>query len=131
MTRFIYYLSIFLIIFTVTSVGFASTNDDDDDDNIETVVNEDSDYYNHSNDGTGRRIAPRPIHITISSNNGVTIPNVDKSEVISYEIYDLNGNCIGAYIDDIDFANHLFSITNMVQIRIILEKSTLIGWIQI
>ena len=129
MTRFIYYLSIFLIMFTVPSVCFASTNDDEDD-SIETTVTDEI-LTKEDPDHNGRRTAPRPIHITISSNNGVAIPNVDKSEVISYEIYDLNGNCIGAYIDDIDFTNHLFSITNMVQIRIILEKSALTGWIQI
>ena len=131
MTRFIHYLLFFLIMFTVPSVCFASANDDEDDDSIETVVNEDSDYYNHSNDGTGRRSAPRPIHITISSINGVTIPNVDKSEVISYEIYDLNGNCIGAYIDDIDFANHLFSSNSTLQIKIILDGHILVGWVKL
>ena len=128
MTRFIHYLLFFLIMFTVPSVCFASANDDEDDDSIETVVNEDSDYYNHSNDGTGRRSAPRPIHITISSINGVTIPNVDKSEVISYEIYDKDGYCLASYINDKDFARHLFSIKGIVLIRIILMEHALTGW---
>ena len=130
MTRFISYLLFFLIMFTVPSVCFASTNDDDDDDNIEVIVTDEIPITDDPNN-IGRRSAPRPIHITISSINGVTIPNVDKSEVISYEIYDLNGNCIGAYIDDIDFANHLFSSNSTLQIKIILDGHILVGWVKL
>ncbi|MDE6074461.1 MAG: hypothetical protein K2J42_08925 [Muribaculaceae bacterium] len=127
MTQFISHLAIFLILFTTPSFCFAST-DDDEDESIEVIVTDEI-LTKEDPDNNGRRTAPRPIHITISTTDGVSIPNVDKSEVSSYEIYDNDGYCLASYINDKDFARHIFSTDGILQIKLLMKDRLLIGWI--
>ncbi|MDE5809386.1 MAG: hypothetical protein K2H44_06135 [Muribaculaceae bacterium] len=103
-------------------------NDDlEDNESIETTIYDEDYVYKKKDDDEGRRTAPRPIFVTISKTNGVSIIGVQKSDIISYQICDTDNNVIGTYINDKEFAKDLFLFNEFVKIKIVLPDRTLVG----
>lgn len=125
MRRLIYFLSFIIILLFSPFVCVASSNNDDED--LETTVTDEIITTREDPDQIGRRTAPRPIFVTISKTNGVSIIGVQKSDIISYQICDTDNNVIGTYINDKEFAKDLFLFNEFVKIKIVLPDRTLVG----
>lgn len=82
-------------------------------------------------DPEGDRAPARPIFISISAEYGVSIPAVDKDDVLSYSIYDEDGMMLASFTDDIEFASTLLSSNGTLEIRIHLDDYTLCGWLEL
>ena len=78
----------------------------------------------------GRRSKRIPLSGEITS-SGVSIPGVETSNIISFEIYDASGICLGIYSDDMDFVNALFSLSGEYEIVLVTENTTFAGIIEI
>ena len=72
----------------------------------------------------------RPLSGEITS-SGVSIPGVEISDIISFEIYDPSGICLGIYSDEMDFVNALFSLNGEYEIVFVTENTTFAGIIEI
>ena len=59
-----------------------------------------------------RRIPGQKILCTIDRDNGVTIPNVSKGDILSFEAYDDDGCCLIIFSDEISFVEFFFSELN-------------------
>ena len=128
MRRLIYFLSFIFILLCSPITSFALENDDlEDNESIETTIYDEDYVYKKKDDDEGRRTAPRPIFVTISKTNGVSIIGVQKSDIISYQICDTDNNVIGTYINDKEFAKDLFLFNEFVKIKIVLPDRTLVG----
>lgn len=64
---------------------------------------------------------------TIDIVNGIQIPGLDKSQVISYETFN-NGICLGIWINESDFISFLTEFEGTVEIRINLPEYYLAGY---
>jgi len=80
-------------------------------------------------DVTGHRAPARPIFGTISQDTGINIPNIELEEIVSYEIYDENQNCIASFPDETDFITYLFSCSGEIEIRLNLTDYSLVGFL--
>ncbi len=58
-----------------------------------------------------------PLTGTIDSENGIQIPGLDKSQVVSYELYS-EGICLGSWCDETDFISQLSEQDGLLEIRI-------------
>lgn len=87
--------------------------------------------YNTDNDPEGQRKPSTPIIITISTDNGVSVPSIDKDEITSYNIYDIEGVCLCSTSDENIFINTLFSLSGIYEIKLDTNEFSLRGWIQI
>lgn len=74
---------------------------------------------------------PLPLEIIISKTDGVKIPGINEKDIISYEIYDTKGTCVGSFNNGIDFAIALFDMHGVVEIRIVLSRFILVQKIEI
>lgn len=74
---------------------------------------------------------PLPLEIIISKTDGVKIPGVNNSDILFYEIYDVNNACLGTFTEANDFINALFAQQGSLEIRIILAQDTIIKKIEI
>jgi len=79
----------------------------------------------------GDRAPARPIIISMSAEDGVSIPAVDKDDVLSYSIYDEDGMMLANFTDDMEFASVLLSSNGIMEIRIHLDGYYLCGWIEL
>lgn len=71
------------------------------------------------------RKAPLPgkkILCTISQ-DGVNIPSVTPEEIISYDVYSSEGDCIATFTSEMDFVSFLYGISGTFEIRIHIEGS--------
>lgn len=78
----------------------------------------------------GNRSNRRPITGEITA-TGVTIPEIETSEILSYEIYDPSEICIGMYADEMDFIEALFSLSGEYEIRFMTDYAVFAGMIEI
>lgn len=78
----------------------------------------------------GRRSNRRPLTGEITS-SGVSIPGVEISDIISFEIYDQSSICLGIYSDEMDFVNALFSLSGEYEIVLVTENTTLVGIVEV
>lgn len=74
---------------------------------------------------------PIPLEIIISKTEGVKIPGINENDIISYEIYDTKGTCVGSFNNGIDFATALLDMNGVVEIKIILPQFILVQTIEI
>lgn len=83
--------------------------------------------HNQELDQDGQRAPARPIYCNISKDNGVEISVLD-CEIISYEIWDLEGNyCIASFSEEAEFVEFVFSMTSNFTIKIITDDFYLFG----
>ena len=78
----------------------------------------------------GRRSKRIPLSGEITS-SGVSIPGVEISDIISFEIYDPSGICLGIYSDEMDFVNALFSLSGEFEIVFVTENTTFAGIVEV
>lgn len=79
----------------------------------------------------GHRAPVRPITVTISQEQGVDVPDLDKQDFISYSIYNEDKLCICSVNDESSFIETLFSLSGIYEIKLDTYEFSLRGWIQI
>ena len=77
----------------------------------------------------GHRLPSRKLGCYINRQGLVEISTVDVEEVIFFEIYDINGNCLGSFGDSESFTELLFSLDEPLEIRFITTAVMLRGYI--
>ena len=95
-----------------------------------TMVKIDTRGNKNPDNRNGRRSKERPITGEITS-SGVSIPGVEISDIISFEIYDPSGICLGIYSDEMDFVNALFSLSGEFEIVFVTENTTFAGIVEV
>lgn len=81
-------------------------------------------------DEEGSRMPSRPVTALISMINGCQIPGVNTNDILSYEVYDENLDCIGVFQDNLQFASFVLSYNNTMEIRVELEDFVFFGVIE-
>lgn len=79
-------------------------------------------------DPEGMRKPGKPIIGTIDSENGIQIPGLDKSQVVSYELY-CEGSCMGSWYDEAGFLLQLSEQEGIMEIRINMPEYYLSGYL--
>lgn len=95
-------------------------------------------YYKNSDDKPildpppGAHRSPQyRVAARISLSEGMVIPGVDKSEILSYQVFDENGYCTGIFHDNGDFTSFIFKQKGIIEIRIELEEYWLCGYLNL
>ena len=74
------------------------------------------------------RAPARPLLCTISE-EGIFVQGININEFISYEAYDIDGNCLIACGDPLEFSSYVLSISENIEIRIITHNYILKGYL--
>ncbi|MDE5795615.1 MAG: hypothetical protein K2H75_00745 [Muribaculaceae bacterium] len=74
------------------------------------------------------RLPSRSIEGTISTTEGVIIPGVNSSDLLSYELYDESGVCIAMFSEADDFISFLFSQSGSFEIRFTTKNYIYVGY---
>ena len=78
---------------------------------------------------TGERRPGKKLECTIDSQNGVRFLSGETPDFILYEIYDCDNVCVGAYGDEPEFIDALFSLTGEYRISLDTAEVSYIGYI--
>lgn len=81
-------------------------------------------------DFEGKRTPGKPVLGTIDTQNGVQIPGLDKSAVVSYELYEEDAN-MGTWYDETSFMSAIADYGGYMQIRINLPQYYLCGYAEL
>lgn len=79
-------------------------------------------------DPEGRRSTSQPIVAVISS-AGIQIPDIRKSDILSYDIYNENGEAVITSSSEKEFVDHVLTLTGAIEINILLPDYILFGFI--
>lgn len=74
----------------------------------------------------GDRMSSRPINCSISE-EGIFIHMYDTREILSYEIYDMNGECLMVTLDEREFTSFVLAYPDMLEIRLVTTDYVFIG----
>ena len=77
----------------------------------------------------GRRIPGHHIACSLDRENGVRFFGQETPDFILYEIYDNNNICVGAYGDEPEFIDSLFSLTGEYRISLSTAEISYIGYV--
>ena len=77
----------------------------------------------------GHRIPGRHIACSLDRENGVRFLGQETPDFILYEIYDSNNTCVGAYGDEPEFIDALFSLTGEYRITLSTAEVSYIGYV--
>lgn len=122
-----YSLIIFVLI-TLLATTLHVKADNEESYDVELTQSSDSDPEYVNNDPTKKRIPVRPI-LGIVSRDGLYIPSISPDDILSYEIYDSNGVCIGTFTSEYEFIQAIYSFTGLIEIRIHVDGYMLQGYI--
>ena len=81
-----------------------------------TNVDPESDPYHREENDRGNRAPSRPISCKLDYASGIEFLVHETPDFILYEIYDSNNTCVGAYGDEPEFIDALFSLTGEYRI---------------
>lgn len=87
-------------------------------------------HYNPNLQSGRHRSNQRPLYGTISP-DGVSIPGVETSDILYFEIYTPEGFCMGAFADEAEFIQTLFSLSGEYEIRLVTEEAVFVGVVEI
>lgn len=76
------------------------------------------------------RTGPRIVFCTMGHDD-IYLSNIDVAEILSFEIYNDNGDCLAIFSDKESFLNYLFTTRGYFEIRLLSAQYTLSGWIEI
>ena len=79
----------------------------------------------------GQRIPGRRIACSLDRENGVRFLGHETPDFILYEIYDSNNTCVGAYGDEPEFIDALFSLTGEYRISLSTADVSYTGYIML
>ena len=102
-------------------------------DNVPTItvgVSQSSEPDYIDDDPVRHRSQAKKILCTISQ-DGVNIPSVTPEEIISYDVYSSEGDCIASFTSEMDFVSFLYGISGTFEIRIHIEGSVFHGFISL
>ena len=77
----------------------------------------------------GQRIPGRRIACSLDRENGICFTGQETPDFILYEIYDSNNTCVGAYGDEPEFIDALFSLTGEYRISLSTAEVSYIGYV--
>lgn len=75
----------------------------------------------------GRKKPARPFICTIDETSGIEFSNSEVEEILTYEIYDEQGFCVGIFTDEMDFIECLFSLSGGYKIVFTTDEYDLVG----
>ena len=93
------------------------------------VLIKQSKWFDEMPDVEGHRAPTQRISARISLSEGMVIPGVDKSEILGYYALDEQGNLLGEFHNNHEFASFVFSLKGTIEIRIELEDYWLCGYL--
>lgn len=73
--------------------------------------------------------SPSCVNTCIINESGLLIPGVDNSEILSYEVINEDGICLGEFYDEFEFVNFVFSFSQSIEIKIYTETYIYSGYI--
>lgn len=79
----------------------------------------------------GVRLPSRKVECHISSDGLVEVSSIDVKEILTFEIYDGTGICIGSFGDSLSFTETLFSLSGVFEIRFVTQENILRGYVEI
>ncbi|MDE6077529.1 MAG: hypothetical protein K2G29_07340 [Muribaculaceae bacterium] len=122
-----------LFLLSALAIPSASASDDSQIDYIVTLSDDTDDEDRDNKPETGEKGRRDFIWSTTCRINPdrIDIPSIDKESIISYDIYDQYGLCIGSFFYESDFLSALFTIKGKLKIRIVLETFSLSGYLEI
>ncbi|MDE5976798.1 MAG: hypothetical protein K2G69_09635, partial [Muribaculaceae bacterium] len=88
----------------------------------------DDDWYVEP-DPSRKKTPSAPVMVNVSAKDGLSIPGVDSSEILSFEIRDAYGNTVAILTDEDSFIETLFSLSGEYRLIFRLPGRTLAGWI--
>lgn len=92
-------------------------------------VEPDSDPYHREENDRGNRAPSRPISCKLDPISGIEFLGHETPDFIMYEIYDSNNTCVGAYGDEPEFIDALFSLTGEYRISLSTAEVSYTGYI--
>ncbi|MDE6341561.1 MAG: hypothetical protein K2K93_04530 [Muribaculaceae bacterium] len=66
--------------------------------------------------------------MVISDGAGVNIPNIDKTGILVYEVYDDSEKCLEKFCDEYEFTDFILSQSEPVLIKILFADFILYVW---
>ena len=96
----------------------------------ETDDDSDDDWYVEP-DPSRKKTPSAPVMVNVCAKDGLSIPGVDSSEILSFEIRDAYGNTVAILTDEDSFIATLFSLSGEYRLLFRLPGRTLAGWILI
>lgn len=79
----------------------------------------------------GNRKPSRPLTCTVDPDSGIEFLGQETPDFILYEIYDSNNICVGAYGDEPEFIDALFSLTGEYRISLNTAGVSYIGYVML
>lgn len=79
----------------------------------------------------GNRKPSRPLTCTVDPNSGIEFLGHETPNFILYEIYDCSNSCVGAYGDEAEFIDALFSLTGEYRISLDTTEVSYIGYVML
>ena len=109
-----------------------ATKDNDSEDRECYLEETDDEEEEHVKDpGRRHRLPSQHVLCVISMETGISIPGMDSSEIVGYEIRDASGNTVAILADEASFIETLFSLSGEYRLIFRLPGRTLAGWINI
>lgn len=128
-----YFILVFLLCFVTynRAIGDDSTQDDYCITLYEDEGNEDSDRDNKGEyDPIGRRSLQWST-VCLIRPTVIVIQNIEKADILCYEILDSQNCLIGSFDQETDFLSCLYMMNGKLKIRIILDSFSLSGYCEI
>ena len=77
----------------------------------------------------GNRLPSPVINATITAEFGVSIPGVEKGEILTYEAYDEAGECMAVFSDEESFVDSFFSVEGIAMVKFTTASYIYTGWL--
>ncbi|MDE6768991.1 MAG: hypothetical protein K2J78_04610 [Muribaculaceae bacterium] len=117
----------FILVLVLTAIFPSDSTANNDSDIRSILLQRVDDHIEYT--PAGMRSPTRPIYCTITQQEGIDIPSVDKSEIMLYEIYDEEDNNIFTSVEEETFIDYIFTTTGTVRILLHLPEYNLVGYL--
>lgn len=67
----------------------------------------------------------------VITQDGLTIPGYDVEDILSYEVFTVDGDPVAVFTEEEDFISFIFTATGAYEIRLQFEEITLTGFISL
>lgn len=83
----------------------------------------------HPDPDKRHREHPASLPCQISVDEGIRIPGIDVSEIVAFELFDADGDCIAAFSSEQDFLDALPLFQGEYRLHFVTDEFNLCGWI--
>lgn len=124
MNKHLIILIIFVGLFSTTLNALATNGDQ----TFTVSVTQNSEPY-YVDDGPVRQRIPSKSIICTICPNGIFIPSITVDDILYYEVYSLDNECLATCLSVTDFISLIYSVTETVEIRIHIDGYVFHGYI--